>query len=107
MAYAIGLDYGTNSVRCLIVNTADGREYPAAIWNYATGQAAIILDPADHNVLYAAGWESSAWRSADRGNTWRRIRGYNFKHGQRVAPDPLDRSKIYVTTFGSSVWHGP
>jgi len=24
-----------------------------------------------------------------------------------VIADPLDASKIYVTTFGGSVWHGP
>jgi hypothetical protein len=23
-----------------------------------------------------------------------------------VVPDPLDHSKIYITTFGGSVWHG-
>ena len=67
----------------------------------------VTVDPRDHNVLYAAGFEASAWRSADRGTTWKRIRGFNFKHGQRVVPDPLDRSRIYITTFGSSVWHGP
>jgi len=45
--------------------------------------------------------------STDRGETWTRIRGYNFKWGQRVIADPKDASKIYVTTFGGSVWHGP
>ena len=24
-----------------------------------------------------------------------------------VIPDPADPSNIYITTFGSSVWHGP
>ena len=67
----------------------------------------VTVDPRDHNVLYAVGFEASAWRSADRGATWKRIRGFNFKDGHRVIPDPLDRSKIYITTFGSSVWHGP
>ena len=52
------------------------------------------------------GFESSAWRSADRGVTWTRIPGFNFKWGQRVIPDPLDHNKIYITTFGGSVWHG-
>ena len=60
-----------------------------------------------NGVLYAAGFESSAWRSDDRGETWQRIRGYNFKWGHRVIPDPMDPEKIYVTTFGGSVWHGP
>lgn len=60
-----------------------------------------------NGVLYAAGFESSAWRSADRGETWQRIKGYNFKWGHRVVPDPQDPALIYITTFGGSVWHGP
>lgn len=66
----------------------------------------VTIDPRDANVLYAAGFESSAWRSADRGEHWTRIPGFNFKWGQRVLPDPADRNSIYVTTFGGSVWHG-
>jgi photosystem II stability/assembly factor-like uncharacterized protein len=67
----------------------------------------VTIDPRDKNVLYACGFESSAWRSTDRGMSWQRIRGYNFKWGHRVIPDPRDASKIYITTFGGSVWHGP
>jgi hypothetical protein len=58
-------------------------------------------------AFYAAGFESSVWRSDDRGETWRRLRGYHFKWGHRVLPDPQDPAKIYITTFGGSVWHGP
>jgi L-ribulokinase len=50
MAYTIGLDYGTNSVRCLIVDTATGSELATAIHEYETGQAGIILDSSDHNL---------------------------------------------------------
>jgi L-ribulokinase len=50
MAYTIGLDYGTNSVRCLIVNTSDGCELGTCVYEYETGQAGIMLDPSDHNV---------------------------------------------------------
>jgi photosystem II stability/assembly factor-like uncharacterized protein len=66
----------------------------------------ITVDPQDPNVLYAAGFESSAWRSADRGLHWARIPGFNFKWGQRVIPDPLHHDEVYITTFGGSVWHG-
>jgi photosystem II stability/assembly factor-like uncharacterized protein len=66
----------------------------------------ITIDPKDSNILYAAGFESSAWRSTDRGLNWTRIPGFNFKWGQRVIPDPMDHNKIYITTFGGSVWHG-
>jgi L-ribulokinase len=41
--YAIGLDYGTNSVRTLIVNVANGREVASAVWNYEHGHEGIIL----------------------------------------------------------------
>jgi L-ribulokinase len=47
--YTIGLDYGTNSVRALIVDTKDGREIAAAIWVYEHGHQGVILDK-DPNV---------------------------------------------------------
>lgn len=50
MPYTIGLDYGTNSVRCLIVNTSDGYELGTCVFEYPTGQEGIILDKSDHNI---------------------------------------------------------
>jgi len=67
----------------------------------------VTVDGRDPKVVYATGFEASAWRSADRGMTWKRIPGFNFKFGHRVIPDPADATQIYITTFGSSVWHGP
>lgn len=42
---SIGLDFGTNSVRALLVDLSDGREISTSIFNYETGQEGIILDP--------------------------------------------------------------
>ena len=67
----------------------------------------ITIDPRNPATLYACGFESSAWRSLDRGATWTRIRGYNFKWGHRVIPDPYNPRMIYICTFGGSVWYGP
>ena len=67
----------------------------------------ITVDPANPAVVYAGGHECSVWRSADRGEHWSRVRGFNFKAAQRVIPDPHDPAMIYVTTYGGSVWHGP
>jgi hypothetical protein len=66
----------------------------------------VTVDPDDSNILYAAGFESSAWRSMDRGKHWARIPGFNFKWGYRVIPDPLNHNEVYVSTFGGSLWHG-
>ncbi len=41
--YTIGLDYGTNSVRALIVDVANGAEVGTAVWNYEHGTAGVIL----------------------------------------------------------------
>lgn len=66
----------------------------------------VTFDLHDANVVYASGFESSAWRSSDRGEHWSRVQGFNFKWGYRVIPDPRDSNKVYVSTFGGSLWHG-
>ncbi|MBN1437208.1 MAG: ribulokinase [Sedimentisphaerales bacterium] len=50
MSYTIGLDYGSNSVRCIVVNVADGTELATEVFNYPTGDMGIMLDGSDHNV---------------------------------------------------------
>ena len=60
--YTIGLDYGTNSVRTLIVNVANGREVASAVWNYEHGTQGVILsrDPnlaRQHPADYVKGAE--------------------------------------------------
>jgi photosystem II stability/assembly factor-like uncharacterized protein len=67
----------------------------------------LTVAPGDSNVLYVCGFDSAAWRSPDRGETWHKIKGYNFKWGSRVIPDLRDPDKVYITTYGGSVWHGP
>jgi len=50
MAYTIGLDFGTNSVRALLVDVSNGNELGTAVYEYETGEAGIILDSDDHNL---------------------------------------------------------
>jgi photosystem II stability/assembly factor-like uncharacterized protein len=66
----------------------------------------VTIDPRDPKILYAAGFESSAWRSTDRGYHWTRIPGFNFKWAHRVIPDPSNPDRAYITTFGGGVWYG-
>lgn len=48
--FVIGLDYGTNSVRALVVNTATGEEIGTHVFDYPHGEAGIILDAKDPNL---------------------------------------------------------
>jgi photosystem II stability/assembly factor-like uncharacterized protein len=125
---------GTNGPNGLTIDTADPRRLYLSAWGIAgvdadTGGGIFVssdgglhwrntlaaaqhvydvtVDPRDSTLLYACGFDQAAFRSTDRGETWTRIRGFNFKWGQRVIPDPRNQALIYVTTFGGSVWHGP
>ncbi len=67
----------------------------------------VTIDLRNPETLYATGFESSVWKSVDRGENWLRVRGYNFKWGQRVIVDPKNAGMIYVCTYGGAIWHGP
>ncbi len=49
-AFTIGLDYGTNSVRAVVVDVADGRTLGTHVFPYPSGDAGIILDPRDPHL---------------------------------------------------------
>ena len=67
----------------------------------------LTIDPHNPDILYICGFDAGAFRSTDRGAHWTRIKGYNFKWGHRIIPDPNDPTQIYITTYGGGVWHGP
>ncbi len=46
--YSIGLDFGTNSVRAIVVNVANGKEVGSAVWNYSQGTSGVILGKDPH-----------------------------------------------------------
>ncbi len=130
----VGLPEGVNAPNGLAIDPADSSRLYLAAWGrrlptrlsgggvfVSTDRGAtwrsslsddqhvydVTLDPRKPGLVYACGFESSAWRSADRGATWSRLRGYNFKWGHRVIPDPLKSQQVYITTYGGSVWYGP
>jgi len=43
--YTIGLDFGTNSMRALIVDVRDGKEIASFVSDYASGDTGVIVDP--------------------------------------------------------------
>ena len=63
-AFAIGVDYGTNSVRAVIVDVRDGREIASATKVYASGDDGVLTDSRDPNLArqhpgdYLTGFQS-------------------------------------------------
>jgi L-ribulokinase len=50
MKNAIGLDFGTNSVRAIVVRTSDGQALGSAVFNYPHGDMGVVIDPRDPHV---------------------------------------------------------
>jgi L-ribulokinase len=48
--FTLGLDYGTNSVRALIVRCSDGAEYGSRVIDYPSGTQGVLLDPRDGHL---------------------------------------------------------
>lgn len=48
--YVIGLDFGTNSCRALIVNVENGNELASHVFAYPSGEAGVIVDDKDPNL---------------------------------------------------------
>jgi L-ribulokinase len=49
-AFVIGVDFGTNSVRALVVSCQDGREFGSSVFNYPSGEDGVLLHPRDPHL---------------------------------------------------------
>jgi L-ribulokinase len=49
-AFTIGIDYGTNSVRAVVVDCADGRVRGTGIFEYPSGDKGVLLHPRDPHL---------------------------------------------------------
>jgi L-ribulokinase len=48
--FTLGIDFGTNSVRALVVRCRDGAEFGSCVVPYPSGHQGVLLDPQDHNL---------------------------------------------------------
>lgn len=101
--YTIGLDYGTNSVRALVVDVANGAEAGSAVWNYEHGTAGVILgrDPnlaRQHPADYIKGTEiviKKALRSARQN-----VRGFQPEQVVGIGVDTTGSTPLPVDRQG-------
>jgi L-ribulokinase len=49
-AFTIGIDFGTNSVRSVVVDCRSGDEVGTAVFDYPSGDQGILLDPRDPHL---------------------------------------------------------
>lgn len=66
----------------------------------------VTVDPIHPDVVYLGTGTHGLWWSEDAGRTWRQFEFIPFGNAHRVAFDPDDHGRIYVTTFGGGVWRG-
>ncbi len=66
----------------------------------------VTVDPYHKGRLYCNTFNQAAYRSDDYGKRWRKLKDYDFHWGQRVIVDQNNPEKVFLTTFGSSVWYG-
>lgn len=84
----------------------DGGKTWASIFDPKQYVYDITVDPFYKGRLYCNTFNKAAYRSDNYGTTWQKIKGYDFHWGHRVIADPADHEKVYITTYGSSIWHG-
>ena len=50
MKCSLGIDYGTNSVRALVVRCDNGEELGSFVVGYPSGKDGVLIDPKDHHL---------------------------------------------------------
>ncbi|UCG87252.1 MAG: ribulokinase [Gemmatimonadota bacterium] len=101
--FAVGLDFGTNSVRALVVDVADGSEVGAHVGEYSSGDAGVLLNPRDPNLArqnpadYIEGLYSSVRRAIAAA---KRKRGFGIERVIGIGVDTTGSTPIPVDRDG-------
>src|SRR5215213_8720456 len=49
-SYTLGADFGTNSVRAVVVDVADGTVVGTSVFNYPSGEQGVLVHPKDAHL---------------------------------------------------------
>lgn len=101
--YTIGLDYGTNSVRALLVDASNGAEIATAVWNYTHGENGVILgrDPnlaRQHPEDYVKGAEMTIRKALAQAR--RQVRGFTPEQVTGIGVDTTGSTPLPVDAAG-------
>ncbi|MEA2064240.1 MAG: hypothetical protein U9P14_11115, partial [Gemmatimonadota bacterium] len=103
-----GKDEGKRVERCGgLYRTSDGGATWKQVFHENAHVYAAAVDPANPSTVFINTFDSAAFRSDDRGESWYRLEGYTFKWGHRPVVDPHHPGMLFLTTFGGSLFYGP
>ena len=78
-SYVLGVDFGTNTARAVVVDCADGRTLAASVFEYPSGDHGVITDPQEaHLARQHPGDYLVALRGSVRGALRAAKRGKGF-----------------------------
>jgi len=94
--YGIGLDFGTSSVRCLILDLDEGLELAAGVEPYPSGEEGVLISQTDPHL--------ARQKPADHFGSLVKATRSALVEASMVRPgfDPIDVISIGVDTTGSS-----
>lgn len=105
-SYAVGVDYGTNSVRAVIADTRDGSEVSTAVHAYASGEDGVLRDPVDpilarqHPGDYIRGFRSAVGEAVQGA---RRTAGFAPRQVVGIGVDTTGSTPLPVDRHGRPV----
>jgi L-ribulokinase len=104
--FSIGLDFGTNSVRALVVDVADGREIASAVAVYEHGEQGVILDPKEpdlarqHPADYLVGIEKTVREALNHATP---VQGFDVSRIVGFGVDTTGSTPMPITASGDTL----
>ncbi len=121
---ALGHAWNSNPERGLYKSTDGGATWKLVKFvSDKAGFVDLVMDPKDHNTLYASSWErvrgpyflksggpgSGLWKSTDAGATWKEIRGGGFPETMKgrigIAVAPSNPQVVYAWVEADTLPH--
>src|SRR4051812_37865432 len=103
--YALGIDYGTNSCRSLLVDLESGAEVGSTVFAYPSGELGILHDARDPNVArqnpqdYLDGLEAVVWGALQQAKV--NVPGFDAAQVVGIGVDTTGSTPIPVDRSGT------
>ena len=76
-------------------------------WGASRNVYGLQIDPYNSSNVFAVTFNSELMVTEDAGETWRQVRGFDFKQSHSPFIDPNHPDFVFVTSYGGNIWRGP